>query len=112
MKVFKKRKNEYSVEKTKKLDNEEVHSETTGHPGQKETWLRDKMEGPEVNRNEENPEKRVATVESDESATSDKARGCPQVNTSPGEIKQDLTIKELNLLKKRIMPLMPGREIE
>ena len=112
MKVFKKLKNDDGEKKSKKLEKEEVHSETMEHPGQKETWLREKIKRPEVNIDEENPEASVVTEESDESATDDKASECSQVNTQLSEIKHDLTIGELDTLKERIMPLMPGKEIE
>jgi len=112
MKVFKKLKNDDGKKKSKKLEKEEVHSETTEHPGQKETWLREKIKRPKVNIDEENLETRAVAEESNESATDDKASECSQVNTQPSEIKHDLTIRELDTLKERIMPLMPGKEIE
>jgi len=34
------------------------------------------------------------------------------VNMQPIEAKHDLTIRELDILKERIMPLMPGKEVE
>jgi len=87
-------------------------NEITEHPGQKETRSCEEGGRTEVNMDEENPEIRVATEESDESATDDKASECSQVTGQVSETKYDLTIRELDILKGRIMPLMPGKEIE
>ena len=87
-------------------------NETTERPGQEETWPCKKGGRSEENVDEENPERRVATEESDESATNDTAIDCSLVNMQLGEVKHNLTIRELDILKERIMPLMPGKEIE
>jgi len=99
-------------ENRKMFENLKDANEPTKHPGQKETWTCKQGERSKENMDGENPETRVATEQSEELATEDKASECSPVDTPLIETKNDLTMRELDTLKERIMPLMPEKEIE
>jgi len=87
-------------------------SETTERPEQKKIWACEKGEKSDENPDEENSEIRETIEESDELDIDVTARDCLQKNAQLSEVKRDLTIRELDILKERIMPLMPEKEIE
>jgi len=87
-------------------------SEPTKHSGQKNTWSCKQGERSEERIDEEDSETGVATEPSEKLATEDKASECSPVNMQLSETKHDLTMRELDILKERIMPLMPEKEIE
>ena len=60
----------------------------------------------------ENAEINVATANSDRPIMIGKIGECSRERARTNESKYDLTIKELDKLGKRILPLMPGNEIE
>ena len=87
-------------------------SETKIHSRQKETWSCRQRERSEENIDGENFETRAANEQSKELAVNDEASECSSVDTRLVKTKHDLTIRELDILKERIMPLMPKKEIE
>ena len=87
-------------------------SETKKHSGQKETWSCKQGERSEEKIDGKNSETGVAIEQSEKLATEDKASECSPLDMRLNEAKHDLTIRELDILKERIMPLIPGKEIE
>ena len=87
-------------------------SETKKNSRQKETWSCKQRERSEENIDGENFETRAANEQSKELAANDEASECSSVDTHLLKTKHDLAIRELDILKERIMPLMPGKEVE
>jgi len=101
------------VNKNRKMsENLTKVSETKKHSRQKETWSCKQRERSEENIDGENFETRAANEQSKELAANDEASECSSVDTHLLKTKHDLAIRELDILKERIMPLMPGKEVE
>jgi len=87
-------------------------SETKKHSRQKETWSCKQRERSEENIDGENFETMAVNGRSKELAANDETSECSSADTHLLETKRDLTIRELDILRERIMPLMPKKEIE
>ena len=78
-------------------------TEAKKHSGRKETWSCKQNEG---------SGETLVNEQSEGLAINDEASESSPVDTQLMEAKHDLTIRELDILKERIMPLMPGKEVE
>jgi len=87
-------------------------SEINKHSRQKKTWPCKQKERSEENFDGGNFETRAVNERSKELAANDEASECSSADMHPIETKHNLTIRELDILKERIMPLMPKKEIE
>jgi len=97
----------------KNLNNELVKNDmTTKHPGRNGTWSLDELKRSKASTNKENSETNVVIGASENPTTIEGTDECVQKRTQTDELKRDLTIKELDKLKERTMPLIPGKEIE
>jgi len=87
-------------------------SEINKHSRQKKTWSCKQKERSEENFDGGNFKTRAVNERSKELAANDEASECSSVDMHPIETKHNLTIRELDILKERIMPLVPKKEIE